>query len=158
MKAINKFLIIVVAVIGGLATTSAQMRTAYFMEGSYFRTDMNAALAPTRGYIKIPAIGGLGIDFGDNYFSVNRFLYQKDGGLYTFLYNGVSADEFLGKLGNKGKMSVNLNTSLLGFGAHSKKLFWSFGVNMRSNTEITLSKDMFAALKSLTNGRSEERV
>ena len=152
MKAINKFLIIVVAVIGGLATTSAQMRTAYFMEGSYFRTDMNAALAPTRGYIQIPVIGGFGLGFSDNYFSVSNFIYQKDGGLCTFLNNSVSADEFLGKLGNKGKMSVNLNTSLLGFGAHSKKLFWSFGVNMRSNTEITLSKDMFAALKSLSNG------
>ena len=153
MKAINKFFIVVVAVIGGLATTTAQMRTAYFMEGSYFRTDMNAALAPTRGYVQIPVIGGLGLNFSDNYFSVSNFIYRKNGGLYTFLNNNVSADEFLGKLGNKGKMSVNLNTSLLGFGAHSKKLFWSFGVNMRSNTEITLSKDMFAALKNLSNGR-----
>ena len=113
---------------------------------------MNAALAPTRGYIKLPAIGGLGVDFGNNYFSVNNLFYKKDGGIYTFMHNGVSADEFLGKLGNKGKLSVNLNTSILGFGAHTKKLFWSFGLNLRSNTEITLSKDMFAALKNLSNG------
>lgn len=152
MKRINKIVIVCVAVFGFFATASAQMRTAYFMEGSYFRTDMNAALAPTRGYIKIPAIGGLGVDFGNNYFSVNNLFYKKDGGIYTFMHNGVSADEFLGKLGNKGKLSVNLNTSILGFGAHTKKLFWSFGLNLRSNTEITLSKDMFAALKNLSNG------
>ncbi len=152
MKRINKIVIICVAVFGFFATASAQMRTAYFMEGSYFRTDMNAALAPTRGYIKLPAIGGLGVDFGNNYFSVNNLFYKKDGGIYTFMHNGVSADEFLGKLGNKGKLSVNLNTSILGFGAHTKKLFWSFGLNLRSNTEITLSKDMFAALKNLSNG------
>lgn len=152
MKQIFKYIIVFIAFAGGVATASAQMRTAYFMEGSYFRTDMNAALAPTRGYIKLPAIGGLGVDFGNNYFSVNNLFYKKDGGIYTFMHNGVSADEFLGKLGNKGKLSVNLNTSILGFGAHTKKLFWSFGLNLRSNTEITLSKDMFAALKNLSNG------
>ena len=152
MKQIFKYIIVFIAFAGGVATASAQMRTAYFMEGSYFRTDMNAALAPTRGYIKIPAIGGLGVDFGNNYFSVNNLFYKKDGGIYTFMHNGVSPDEFLGKLGNKGKLSVNLNTSILGFGAHTKKLFWSFGLNLRSNTEITLSKDMFAALKNLSNG------
>ena len=152
MKQIFKYIIVFVAFAGGVATASAQMRTAYFMEGSYFRTDMNAALAPTRGYIKIPAIGGLGVDFGNNYFSVNNLFYKKDGGIYTFMHNGVSPDEFLGKLGNKGKLSVNLNTSILGFGAHTKKLFWSFGLNLRSSTEITLSKDMFAALKNLSNG------
>lgn len=152
MKQIFKYIIVFITFAGGVATASAQMRTAYFMEGSYFRTDMNAALAPTRGYIKLPAIGGLGVDFGNNYFSVNNLFYKKDGGIYTFMHNGVSPDEFLGKLGNKGKLSVNLNTSILGFGAHTKKLFWSFGLNLRSNTEITLSKDMFAALKNLSNG------
>ena len=152
MKFSTKVIITIVAVLGGFITASAQMRTAYFMEGSYFRTDMNAALAPTRGYIKLPAIGGLGVDFGNNYFSVNNLLYKKNGGIYTFMYSGVSADEFLGKLSDKGKLSVNLNMPILGFGAHTKKLFWSFGLNVRSNTEITLSKDMFAVLKNLSNG------
>ena len=152
MKISNKILVTIIAVLCGMAISTAQMRTSYFMEGSYFRTDMNAALAPTRGYIKIPAIGGLGVNLGNNYFSVNNFFYKKNDGLYTFMHNGVSADEFLGKLSNKGKLSVNLNTSLVGFGAHTKKLFWSFGLNLRSNTEVTLSKDMFAALKNLSNG------
>ena len=152
MKRFNKIIIIFAAVLGGIATASAQMRTAYFMEGSYFRTDMNAALAPTRGYIKLPVAGAVGLDFGNNYFSVDQLFYKKNDGIYTFLNSEVSADEFLGKLGDQGKLSVNLNTSILGFGAHTKKLFWSFNLNLRSNTEITLSKDMFAALKNLSNG------
>ena len=152
MKRFNKIIIVLAAVLGGIATSSAQMRTAYFMEGSYFRTDMNAALVPTRGYIKVPVVGALGVDFGNNYLSVDNLFYKRDGGIYTFMYNGVSADEFLGKLGNKGKLSANINTTILGFGAHSKKFFWSFGLNLRSNTEMTLSKDMFAALKNLSNG------
>ncbi len=148
-----KRLFIILFALAGVATAAtAQMRTAYFMEGSYFRTDMNAALAPTRGYIMIPAAGHLGVDFSNNYFSVNNLLYKKDGGLYSFMSNKVSADEFLNKLGNKGKISANISTSILGFGAHTKKLFWSVGLNLRSSSEITLSKDMFSALKNLTNG------
>ncbi|MBR6655227.1 MAG: hypothetical protein IKL20_01305 [Alistipes sp.] len=152
MKHFNKIVLIIAAAVCGVITASAQMRTAYFMEGSYFRTDMNAALAPTRGYVKIPVAGGIGVDFGNNYLSVNNLLYKRNDGIYTFMHHSVSADEFLGKLGNKGKISANLNTSLIGFGAHTKKFFWSFGLNLRSNTELTLSKDMFVALKNLSNG------
>ena len=151
MKTLNKIGIVLVALFATLSV-SAQMRTAYFMEGSYFRTDMNAALAPTRGYLKVPFIGSLGIDLQNNYFSVNNLFYKRDGGIYTFMSNKVSADEFLGRLGNQGKLSANINTSILGFGAHSKKLFWSFGLNLRSQTEMTLSKDMFSVLKNLSNG------
>ena len=152
MKIYGKILVIAAALLGGLTTLSAQMRTSYFMEGSYFRTDMNAALAPTRGYIKIPLAGGLGVNLGNNYLSVNNFFYQRNDKLYTFLYSGVSAEDFLGKLGNKGKLSLNLDVPIIGFGAHTKKFFWSVGINLRSQSEITLSKDMFAVLKNLSNG------
>lgn len=149
----RRFLIILLAVVGGVATSVAQMRTAYFMEGSYFRTEMNAALAPTRGYLQvIPGVGGLGVNVSNNYFSVNNLFYQRDGQVHTFMSSKVSADEFLKQLGNKGRINANLTTTLLGFGAHTDKLFWSFGLNLRSTSEVTLSKDMFTALKGLTNG------
>ena len=43
-----------------LATgAAAQNPTAYFMEGSTFRSQFNPAFAPLRGYVNIPAIGGV---------------------------------------------------------------------------------------------------
>ena len=43
-----------------LATgAAAQNPTAYFMEGSTFRTQFNPAFAPLRGYFNIPAAGGI---------------------------------------------------------------------------------------------------
>ena len=152
MKRFNKIIIVFVVALCSTFAASAQMRTAYFMEGSFFRTDMNAALAPTRGYIKIPVVGSLGVDFGNNYFSVDNLFYKRDGGIYTFMNSNISADEFLNKLDDQGRLSMNLNTTILGFGAHTKKIFWNFGINLRSNTEVTLSKDMFVALKNLSNG------
>lgn len=145
-------IIAIAVLVCSVITVSAQMRTAYFMEGSYFRTDMNAALAPTRGYIKMPALGHIGVDFSNNYFSVNNLFYKKNGGVYTFMNSAVSADEFLKRLGNKGKVSTNVSTSIFGFGAHTDKYFWSVNLALRSNTEVALSKDLFRALKNLSNG------
>lgn len=46
-----------------LATgAAAQNPTAYFMEGSTFRSQFNPAFAPLRGYVNIPAIGGVNIN------------------------------------------------------------------------------------------------
>ncbi len=149
----RRYLIILLAVVGGVVTSVAQMRTAYFMEGSYFRTEMNAALAPTRGYLQvIPVVGGVGVNMSNNYFSVNNLFYKRDGQVHSFMSSAVSADEFLKQFGKRGKINSNFTTTLLGFGAHTKKLFWSFGLNLRSTSEVTLSKDMLVALKGLTNG------
>lgn len=149
----KRYIILFLAVVGGVLTSVAQMRTAYFMEGSYFRTEMNAALAPTRGYLQVlPVISGVGVNVGNNYFSVNKLFYKRDGGVYSFMSGKVTADEFLDKLGSNGKVSARLNTTLLGFGAHTKRLFWSFGLNLRSDTDVKLSKSIFSTLKNLTNG------
>lgn len=39
-------------------SATAQLKSSYFMEGSYFRTELNPALKPTRGYIALPALSG----------------------------------------------------------------------------------------------------
>ena len=45
---------------------AAQNPTAYFMEGTTFRSQFNPAFAPLRGYVNIPAIGGMNINVGGN--------------------------------------------------------------------------------------------
>lgn len=43
-----------------LATgAAAQNPSAYFMEGSTFRSQFNPAFAPLRGYVNIPVLGGV---------------------------------------------------------------------------------------------------
>ena len=37
---------------------AAQNPTAYFMEGTTFRSQFNPAFAPLRGYVNIPGLGG----------------------------------------------------------------------------------------------------
>lgn len=131
---------------------SAQMRSTYFMEGSYFRNELNPALAPTRGYVALPLMGGIGVNMNNNFLSVNNFFYKNGNEVVTALHESISADKFLGRLPETGKLAVKLNANILGAGFYTKKSYWNFGVNLRSNNELTMSKDIFKVLKSLGNG------
>lgn len=135
-----------------VVNASAQTRSSYFMEGSYFRNELNPALAPTRGYVALPLISGIGLEVDNNFLSVNNFYYKNGNEVVTAFHESVSADKFLRRLPNTGKFGLSLNTNILGVGFYAKDTFWNFGVNMRTNNEIAMSKDIFKVLKSLGNG------
>ena len=96
----KRILILLVALVTfvGIDSASAQSLNSYFMEGSYFRNDMNPALTPTRGYIALPGMSGVGVNMSQNFISVDNFFYKRDGELVTALHGSVSANDFLGKL------------------------------------------------------------
>lgn len=148
----KRYITALIAAVAVCYSAAAQMKTAYFMEGSYFRTDMNPALAPTRGYIQIPGAGGVGLSINNNFLSVDNILYKRDGKVVTFLNKGVSTDDFLRNLPNTGKIDFDTQVNVLGFGGHTKKYFWNAGINVRANAELAMQKDMFRMLKTLGSG------
>ena len=75
----KKIIVLLVTATLVAINASAQLRTSYFMEGSYFRNELNPALAPTRGYIAIPALSGVGVNLNSNILSVDNFLYKHNG-------------------------------------------------------------------------------
>ena len=146
-----KRIILTIVISFTLLSASAQMRSAYFMEGSYFRTDMNPALIPTRGYFTLPALGGIGVGMHNNQLSVDNLFYNRDGETVLALDSRVDAEEFLDKLPNKGHQSINTDVNILAVGFSAKKIFWNFGIKARISADIVTNKDMFAALKNLGN-------
>ena len=151
MKKLSIILLAVVAVMT-CSTASAQSKTSYFMEGSYFRTELNPALAPTRGYLALPGMSGIGLNLSNNFVSVDNFFYQRDGQIVSALHNSVSGDEFLGKLPEVNELGINANINILGVGFYAKKMFWQFGVNLRAQANAALDKDIFRAVKTWGNG------
>ena len=133
-------------------TAAAQMRTSYFMEGSTFRTDMNPALAPTRGYVMLPTVGGIGVGINNNFLSVNNFLYPTDNGLVTFLNKAVDKNDFLNKLPNNNILDVDASVQLMAIGSHTKKFFWNTGINLRATTDVNIPKEFFSLLTTLEQG------
>lgn len=150
MKKVFLFLVAAIAFVG-VDTASAQSRSSYFMEGSYFRNNLNPALAPTRGYIALPGLSGVGVNLSNNFLSIDNFVYQRDNQLVTALHSSVSADEFFGKLPSLGKINMDTKVNILGVGFYAKRLYLTFGVNTNLSTDMAMSMDVFKALKTLGN-------
>ena len=98
-----------------LATgAAAQNPTAYFMEGSTFRSQFNPAFAPLRGYVNIPAIGGVNINVGGN-IAVDNILFSRDGKLVTLLDSSVSAADALSGLKQNNLLGMDFRMNVIGF-------------------------------------------
>ncbi len=130
------------------AGTAAQNPTAYFMEGSTFRTQFNPAFAPLRGYVNIPFVGSIQAGITNN-LPLSKLLYPRDGRLVTLLDPSVSADEALAGLKTDNLLGTEVRMSLIGFGKFTKnhKNFWSFDLNLRTNAEFNVPGALFEFIK-----------
>ncbi len=130
------------------AGAAAQNPTAYFMEGSTFRTQFNPAFAPLRGYVNIPFVGSIQAGITNN-LPLSKLLYPRDGRLVTLLDPSVSADEALAGLKTDNLLGTEVRMSLIGFGKFTKnhKNFWSFDLNLRTNAEFNVPGALFEFIK-----------
>ena len=109
----------------------AQNPSAYFMEGSTFRSQFNPAFAPLRGYVNIPVLGGVQVNMAGN-IALDNILYPRDGKLVTLLDSSVSAADALSGLKQNNLLGMDFRMNVIGFGAFTKnhKNFWSFDLNV----------------------------
>ncbi|MBO7262955.1 MAG: hypothetical protein J6U93_00360 [Alistipes sp.] len=146
---IQRFICAILMLGAVLATqsASAQLKTSYFMEGSYFRTDLNPALVPTRGYLALSPLSGYAYGSYSNYHS---YLGYYRNGEYVDAYSPlVSANEFLGKLPNKCTMSFNYDVNLFKLGFYTLNgAFWNIGSSLRFVLDSTIPKEYYKLLKS----------
>ena len=132
-----------------LATgAAAQNPTAYFMEGSTFRSQFNPAFAPLRGYVNIPGLGGIDINASGN-LAVDKLLYPRNGKLVTLLDEAVSTRQALSGLKQNNLLGMDFRMNVIGFGAFTKnhKNFWSFDLNVRVNEDANLPYSLFEFIK-----------
>lgn len=127
---------------------AAQNPTAYFMEGSTFRSQLNPAFAPLRGYVNIPALGGLQISTGGN-LALDKMLYPRDGRLVTLLDSSVSASDALSGLEADNILGLDTRINVIGVGAFRRdhKSFWSFDLNVRLDMDNDLPYSFFEFVK-----------
>ena len=134
-------------------TASAQLKTSYFMTGARMRMEMNPALTPRRGYVEIPAVGGLWVSENSNFLSVKNFLYPHDGKLVTYLHESVDADKFLRRLSNDNFINCDTKFNLISFGNHARRYFWNFDFGFRVMGDVNMPKDFFSFLKKTSSGK-----
>lgn len=129
-------------------SSTAQNFSAYFMEGSLFRSRLNPAFAPRRGYVNIPVVGGVSISTGGN-LSVDRLFYPVDGALVTLASSAVSAQTALQGLESRNRLGTDARVDLFGIGAYraDRKTFWSFDLSARVNADMLAPYELFSFLK-----------
>lgn len=154
MKKILSVVVAVGAMLLAAESAKAQLRTSYFMNGSTQRYDLNPALSPLRGYISIPAVGGLYTSLESNFLSAENFFYPngESNGVVTYMHKSVSAEQFLGKLSDANYLELGLNDQILSIGNYFNGGFWSFGLRLRSESTVDVPKDFFALTKTLSQG------
>ena len=144
MKKIRILLAALLVTVGA----AAQNPSSYFMEGSTFRSQLNPAFAPQRGYVNFPVLGGIQVGMSGN-ISLDKIFYPRDGKLVTLLDSSVSAAEVLGNLKTDNLLGADFRMNVIGFGAFTKnhKNFWSFDLNVRVNEDANLPYSLFEFIK-----------
>lgn len=130
------------------SVAAAQNTTAYFMEGTTFRSQLNPAFAPLQGYVNIPVLGGVSVNMNGN-LSLDRILYPVNGSLVTLLDGAVPAETALDGLHSRNLLGLDTRVNLIGFGSFTRnhRDFWSFDLNLRVMTETHLPYELFDFLK-----------
>lgn len=143
-----KKLSLLIAATGLAVMAAAQNPTAYFMDGSTFRSQFNPAFAPQRGYLNLPAIGGIQITVGGNV-SLDNFVFPNNGKLVTLFDESVSAARALANLKTDNYIGVDTRVNLFGIGKYTRnrKNFWSFDIGVRATQNTSIPYSFFEFLK-----------
>lgn len=135
------------AVTGSALAQTQSSRSAYFLEGSTYRHELNPAFIGERGYFSFPVLGNL--DFGvQSTAGIGSFLYKlPDGRLTTFMHESVSGQEFVNGLPNRFKLGTNLNENIFSLGFHAWGGFNTLGISIKSDTRINMPSKLFKFMK-----------
>ncbi|MDD2475139.1 MAG: DUF5723 family protein [Dysgonamonadaceae bacterium] len=121
------------------------VQTGYFTDGFLYRHRMNPAIANEKNYASL-ALGNINFSFRGNLALKNVF-YQVDGKTATFMHPDLSSSEVLSKFKDKNQLGLNANLELLSAGFKAFKGYNTIGVNVRSNSHITLPGELFRLAK-----------
>lgn len=135
------------------AANAQDLRTGFFLGNYLYGHNINPALRPAGASSFIELGTGVSVGFDSNV-GVSSFLFPHDGGLVTGLNKNVPAEEFLGGLEDKNRVSLDLNYDLFSTGRYvgGGKYFLTFGAKLRSRTGLEVPKPMFEMLKSGGDG------
>lgn len=138
-------------------TSQAQeLRSAYFMQTSNTKHEINPALLED-SYLTMPLLPLGYFNFGTTgNIGAANFIYKlkpgmqgygKGNELTTFMNPDVDRNEFLSNLRDRNTMGLYLKYQLFGMGFKAFHGVNSIELNLRSNTNICLPKDLFSFMK-----------
>ena len=150
MKKIFRSITLVIALLmGSMAIQAQEVNTLYFLENAPQRSMFNPALMPvSTGYLYFTPLGYTSLSLGNNSITLSDLVYTKNGKTITALNEGET-DAFLKKLRNSTLNNQDLTTTILAFGAATKKGgYFHAGIFLHENIGISVPKQMAEAFLS----------
>ncbi|MDR0863639.1 MAG: DUF5723 family protein [Candidatus Symbiothrix sp.] len=124
--------------------------TEYFMKSSFTSASINPAKRPEKGYIGIPGLTNVMIDYKTNTFGLENFLFPglgESGKSAWFLNKNVSYDSFMKNISNQNYLNLDVDYTPIGFGFYTGDLFLSFDVALKTNAQVNIPKNVFEFVK-----------
>lgn len=148
----NKKLLVAVSVLATVFSAQAQyLRTSYFMESASTRVMMNPALQPTRGFLNLPALGGISVTAESNTLGIQDIMdIANDDN--NFLYN----DKLYNTLKTNNRFNLDMNLNILSFGWIKGKNFWSVNAGLRMDMGMQINKGMFDMMREMDGYNMED--
>ncbi len=147
MKQLFRSTALVIALLmSGMALQAQEVNTLYFLENAPQRSQFNPALMPvSSGYIIFTPLGYTSMWVGNNALTVSDIFYTRNGQTITALNKGET-EKLIKKLHNNNLNSLDLTTTILGFGARTKKGgYFHGGIFLRADVGVNISKNMATA-------------
>lgn len=130
--------------------TQAQIsKTAYFIENATHRYLLNPALQPSRGYVSVPALGSVNLNFSSNAINAKNMFrpYGPHNALVLFLHPSFSAQELLSPLKSQNKINTRVDLSLLSSGFYTKAGYFNIDISLRAMQHSNIPKTLFEFAK-----------
>jgi len=149
MKQFFRSTILALALLAGSITLTAQeVNTLYFLENSPERHLFNPALMPvSNGYISFTPLGYTSLWAGNNSLTLSDVFFVDKNGQTITAFNQGQTDLFLKKLRQSTLVNFDMTTTILAFGARTKKGgYFHGGIFLRADGGLGLPKDLFNAI------------
>lgn len=127
-----------------MASYAQDLATGFFNDNYLYKHDFNPAVAPEKGYVTLPIIGGLNIGANGN-IGLKNVLFKKDGELVTFMNERVDKSEF--KIHDNNKLLLGVDLKLLDIGFKGIGGYNTIQLSTRANIGATLPGDAFRLAK-----------
>lgn len=141
------FLALATFAAAGMTVSAQTNNSAYFLEGSTFRHELNPSFVNERDYVSFPILGNLNQTIRTNS-GIGDFLYVRpDGTLTTFLSDAVTRSEFLNGLSERSRFNLSVNLSILSYGFHAFGGFNTISLNLKSDSRVAIPREFFSFMK-----------
>ncbi|MFR9164962.1 MAG: DUF5723 family protein [Dysgonomonas sp.] len=122
-------------------------RSTYFIEKSHTRISLNPALRPDRGYMGVPFLSGIGVNYQTNTFNLDNFTFPVNGERVTFMHPDVTDDRFLSNISNKNYITTDVGYNIFSIGFYKGESFWNIDFSAKANVNANIPGSMFKLLK-----------